>query len=87
MDKIQKLLEMPKIHKARKKRDLPENINKVLYFDCYKMGLRSTKEINKKLAEHYHTPIEIQRAEIQAILKKRYQMFAFRHFNPEDITE
>lgn len=79
------------IHKSfdphKKKKVLPENINKILYFECYRKGLRSTKEINKKLAEHYHTPIEIQREEIQAILKKRYQMFAFSHFDPKDIIE
>jgi hypothetical protein len=86
MDTIHKIIEGHRSYNPHKK-SLPENITKVLYFECYKKGLRSTKEINKKLAEHYHTPIEIEQNEIRAILKKRSKLVPFRHFNPEDIIE
>jgi hypothetical protein len=76
------------IHDPHKSTALPENITRVLYYDCYKKGIRSVKDINKKLTEHYHTPIEMEMEQICTILKKRSKMFAFRkHFDPNEITE
>jgi hypothetical protein len=76
------------VNDPHKNDNLPENITRVLYYDCYKKGLRSTKEINEKLTEHYHTPIEMEMEQICAILKKRSRMFAFRkRFDPKEITE
>lgn len=66
---------------------LPENIGMVLYLECYQKGLRSVKDINKKLTDRYHQPINMNRREICGLLEKRAQMFASEHFNPGDIVE
>lgn len=79
--------EMHEINNKRERNALPERIDLVLYLECYQKGLRSAKEINKKLSARYNQPIELNRKEICDILTKRAQTFNTEHFNPREITE
>jgi hypothetical protein len=78
---------IPEIKNKHERTALPERIGLVLYLECYQKGLRSTKEINKKLSARYNQPINLNRKEICDLLTIRAQTFNTEHFNPKEITE
>jgi hypothetical protein len=78
---------IPEIKNQHERSVLPERVDLVLYLECYQKGLRSAKEINKKLSARYNQPINLSKKEICDILTKRAQMFNTEHFNPKEITE